>query len=80
MELKDQLQIIEEQRYADRFELDQVQQHFAYSNEPLIDGIPLSRFLANTAPPLKFVRCANCKDNVEANKPCPMCDKRNEAK
>lgn len=34
--------------------------------------------LLNIAPPLKFVRCANCKDNVEANKPCPMCDKTNE--
>lgn len=35
--------------------------------------------LTNIAPPQAvFVRCANCKENVEANKPCEMCDKTNE--
>jgi hypothetical protein len=36
---------VETQRDKERFELDEVQQHFQSSNEMLVDGIPFSRWL-----------------------------------
>ena len=35
----------EKQRDKAKYELDEVQVHFSTSNEPLIDGIPMSKYL-----------------------------------
>ena len=35
----------ERQREKSKYELDEVQVHFSTSNEPLIDGIPMSKYL-----------------------------------
>jgi hypothetical protein len=32
-----------------KYELDEVQNHFQWSNEPLIDGLPMSVYLKNQA-------------------------------
>jgi hypothetical protein len=35
----------ERQREKSKYELDEVQEHFAWSNEMLVDGIPFSKWL-----------------------------------
>ena len=52
-----------------KHELDQTQTHFAWSNEPLIDGFPLSLVIKNLSKD-EIGMCPKCKEYTTAVESC----------
>lgn len=63
---KTQREIDQQRQERGKFELDSVQEHFRTSNEPLIDGVPMSKVFAQKS--LIFFEGQNYKLSL-----CPNC-------
>ncbi len=60
--------------YGSRSEFERYESKYGFSssNEPMIDGVPLSKFLAQSriAPPQNDVMCSKCKEWTNESDPC----------